>query len=412
MVSTKYAPYINYHEALNNPILGDNYAETPMFIGKGKGEGSTKDVYEFRSYQEAKKALGSGSDALATTIKEFYVENNNNTDSNVRVNKTYAMNLGSSPSVEDYLTAVANSKYKKDATAMVFTGLDWGAYNAETGYANQETIKDMLCSCLDIIHEDGNDNARNQMESGILRIIYVELPEDAEDEKLIKLMEYLRVSNTSLEGPHNTAVHDSRIAFIENQTYEKTHLFGRTVARICNTPYYIEPGYDTYKSVPVGVFKERTPEDRDALFNAGVIFNEDDYTLPEITPRICLAVSSAWGVTNLDNDDYNDRVNDALIHARRNADYQVRQLLKIIAPQIKRNETSVNIAFVQTDCQVYLENQVSMGRLMDFTISVQEVALNPYQLKVSGTMTPVNSTLGIDFENYVGAPYPIATDYI
>ena len=116
MVSTKYAPYINYHEALNNPILGDNYAETPMFIGKGTGDGSTKDVYEFRSYQEAKKELGSGSDALATTIKEFYVENNNNTDSNVRVNKTYAMNLGSSPSVENYLTAVANSKYKKDAT--------------------------------------------------------------------------------------------------------------------------------------------------------------------------------------------------------------------------------------------------------------------------------------------------------
>ena len=60
---------------------------------------------------------------------------------------------------------------------------------------------------------------------------------------------------------------------------------------------------------------------------------------------------------------------------------------------------------------VYFED----GKIVCYDVKPQlekEVALNPYQLKVSGTMTPVNSTLGIDFENYVGAPYPIATDYI
>lgn len=424
MVSTKYAPYINYHEALNNPIVGENYSEVPLFIGKGTGTGSIKNVSEFKSYLDAKKELGTGDDSLAITVKEFYVENNNNTEGSLRVNKSYAMNLGASATVNDYLTALENSKYKKEATCISFTGLDWGAYTEPVveddertpgSYANQATIKAMLISALSLIHEDGDDDKVNQMESGILRILYVPLPENASDEAIKDLMAFLRIKNTGLDA--NLQAKDSRLAFVENQvvyaadeTTVLARFFGRTIARICNTPYYIEPGYDSYKSIPVGFFKERTPEERDELFNAGVIFNEDDYSLAEITPRICLAVSSAWGVDSLN--DVDDRVNDALIHTRRNADYQVRQLLKIIAPQLKRNETSVNLAFVQTDCQLYLEQQVMLGRLMDFTIKVQEAVLNPYQLKVTGTMTPVNSTLAIEFENYIGTPYPVATDYI
>ena len=191
---------------------------------------------------------------------------------------------------------------------------------------------------------------------------------------------------------------------------ENNNFIGRTISKICNTPYYMEAGYEAYNSISVGLFNERSTEERDALLNAGVVFNEDDYSLPEITPRICLTVSSAWGVDS--TSDVDSRVNDALVHTRRNADYQVRELLKIIAPQLKRNETSVNIAFVRTDCQLYLENEISEGHIMEFSISVEEATLNPYQLKIIGSITPVNSTLGIDFENYIGAPYAVASDYV
>lgn len=432
MVSTKKAPYINYHEALNNPIKGENYAEVPLFIGKGQGAGSVEKVSEFKTYLEAKTVVGEGTDSLATTVKEFYIENNNNPDNTLRVNKCYAMNLGSTATTANYLTALDNSKYKKDASAIVFTGLDWGKYTAPTedddgSYENQETIKNMLLSALDIIHEDKDDEAVNQMESGILRILYVELPAYCDtttsptthtlftDEALIQLTKYLREEVSGSTA--NKKLQDSRLVFVENQITlkednitEVDKFFGRTIARICNTPYYVEAGYEGYKSIEIGSFRERKPEERDALLNAGVLFNEDDYSLPEITPRICLAVSSAWGVDNVNNVD--QRVNDALLHTRRNADHQVRELLKVIAPQLKRNETSVNIAFVRTDCQLYLENQVSLGRLMDFSIKVEEASVNPYQLKVSGSMTPVNCTIGIDFENYIGAPYTVATDYI
>ena len=121
-------------------------------------------------------------------------------------------------------------------------------------------------------------------------------------------------------------VNSSRVAIVE-----KEHL-GKTIARICSTPYYIEPGYLPYMSVTTGLFEERSDDERDELFGTGLIFNEDDYTLPSITPRICLATSTAWGV-----EDHDMRVNDALIHARRNVDHHVRQILKIVAPQLKRN---------------------------------------------------------------------------
>lgn len=196
-------------------------------------------------------------------------------------------------------------------------------------------------------------------------------------------------------------VQSPRVALIE-----KNHI-GKTIARICSTPYYLEPGYNGYRSVPVGVFGTRTVDERDSLFSAGLIFNEDDYTLPSITPRICLGVSTAWGIENHDM-----RVNDALIHARRNVDHHIRTILGILAPQLKRNETSVAIRYLQTQIDNYLSNEMDNGYIMEYSVTVSESEYNPYTLLVNGKITPVNSTLAIEFENTVGQPYSVASLYV
>ena len=196
-------------------------------------------------------------------------------------------------------------------------------------------------------------------------------------------------------------VASSRVATVEKE------LFGKTIARICSTPYYIEPGYLPYMSVIQGTFKERSSDERDTLFGTGIIFNEDDYTLNTVTPRICLATSTAWGV-----EDHDLRVTDALIHARRNVDHHVRRILNIIAPQLKRNETSVTLRHVKNEIDTYLDSELSRGTIMAYEFDIKESGYNPYALLIKGRITPVNSTLAIDFENTVGSPYAIATDYV
>jgi len=196
-------------------------------------------------------------------------------------------------------------------------------------------------------------------------------------------------------------VASSRIALVE-----KEH-FGKTIARICSTPYYIEPGYLPYMSVPQGVFRELSGDDRDELFATGLIFNEDDYTLSAVTPRICLATSTAWGV-----EDHDVRTTDALIHARRNADHHVRRMLSIIAPQLKRNETSVNLRIIKNQLDEYLDSELSRGTIMEYAFDIVESSYNPYTLLIRGRITPVNSTLAIEFENTIGSPYAIASEYV
>jgi len=196
-------------------------------------------------------------------------------------------------------------------------------------------------------------------------------------------------------------VQSSRIGIVDG-TY-----FGRTIARICSTPYYIEPGYLPFMSIGTGVFEERSDDNRDSLFSAGLIFGEDDYTLSIVTPRICATTSTAWGI-----EDHDMRSTDALIHARRNVDYHIRKILNIIAPQLKRNETSVTLRYVQNQIDLYLDNELRRGTIMAYSVKVTESSYNPYKLLVKGKITPVNSTLAIEFENTVGSPYAIASEYV
>lgn len=196
-------------------------------------------------------------------------------------------------------------------------------------------------------------------------------------------------------------VQSSRVGIVEKD------FFGKTIARICSTPYFIEPGYLPFMSVTSGVFKERSKDERDSLFATGLIFNEDDYTLSSPTPRICLATSTAWGV-----EDHDMRTTDSLIHARRNVDYHVRRMFKIIAPQLKRNETSVNLRHVKNQIDIYLNSELQKGTIQEYYFDLIESSYNPYALLLKGRITPVNSTLAIEFENTVGSPYAIASDYV
>ena len=452
------APYINYTELDSNPLLTGEGSEIPIFIGTSSNtisEVSRKNIYTCKNFQEVEDRLGT-TGSLYNNIREFYKENNARLlsgQTTLSVPYIYVFDLGSNNKIEDYRKAVKESKVKRDSTCVAIVGeaaqsandLKWVTltegqdtlYELENAdnvafsplyyeSLNQD-VKDAITKAMSggkltsaektkfdtafsgnaknlqiTFAKTINNELKEETHHGMLRIAYMGLRTQQQNEEFEEYVEWVSDITTAIKSP--------RIGFVElHQPYD----LGLTVARVCSTPYYVEPGYDRYLSVETTqyeYFAERTPEERDALFNAGLIFNEYDYTLPEITPRICLAVSSAWGVTEIAQAD--KRVNDALIHARRNVDHQIRELFKVIAPQLKRNETSVNLMQLQTELNICLESEVDAGRLQEYEIDIEEVTMNPYCLKISGRIVPVNSTLAIEFENYVGAPYAIATDYI
>lgn len=467
----KRAPYINYNELDSNPLLTGDGAEIPIFIGTSSNEVesvSRDNIYYCRNIEDVENIIGKTGN-LYSNLEKFCEETQLRLlsgETDTAVPYFYLFDLGSNNSISDFRKALKESKVKREATCVVFTDtaqvsttdLRWEEFTETEGnesvtkyklknyseilfsplfynslIAQEKTIidnglsgvkltsaekstfmakfdaeaKNKLITFANVIKNELKDEAKQ----ALLRIAYFGLPtQTASETEFSQYIQRIEDITSTINYP--------RIGFIELVHNDD---LGLTVARICSTPYYIEPGYGKYYSVETSqykYFKERLPEERDALFNAGLIFNEYDYTLEEITPRICLAVSSAWGVKQTvtegvyDSADYGKRVNDALIHARRNVDEQIRKLFKVIAPQLKRNETSVNLMQLQTELNICLEDEKDNGRIQEYEIDIEEITMNPYCLKISGRIVPVNSTLAIEFENYVGAPYAIATDYI
>ena len=278
------------------------------------------------------------------------------------------------PIGDDFTDALELITTKKEVQTIGIIGLE-----------NIASIKTELATELSLESQDG-----------FLRIVYIQAPAIGNNETYTHYAESIATLNES--------INNTRICLVEPE------FFGYHLAKICNTPYYLEVGYLPYYSVDIGVFKDLTKDERDALCMAGLIFGEDDYTLSEVVPRMCLGVSSAFGKVN--KADYKLRTVDALLHARRNVDHQVREIYKIIAPQLKRNETSVTLRYVQDEVMSYLDSELAKGTIMQYEFSIEESSFNPYCLLVKGKIVPVNSTLAIEFKNTIGSPYSVATDYI
>lgn len=250
-------------------------------------------------------------------------------------------------------------------------------------------------------------------EDGLLKIVYFQAPAKGKDESVRQYANRIaHINQKHKETIDNEEVsvdgaNSSRIAFIEPKYY------GTLLGKICNTYYYLEPGYLPINSMSTGEFDVYSNDERDMLCMSGLIFGEDDVLLPTTIPRICLGVSSSFGrqYSNVGNG-YESRPADALLHARRNVDHQVREILGILAYQIKRNETSVTITYLKNQIMNYLEDELRNGTIQAYSFNVGESAYNPYCLLVTGSMIPVNSTLAIEFSNKIEAPYMVASNYV
>ena len=386
------APYIKYTEETSVVNYGNTNSEIPVFIAPTKvnvtsGNNTTyadvtvdKDhIYLISSFREAEalfKQTGATTDTeLLKHLRQYFTENNYYFADEFGTPYVYVIPVPTTDtSGTDFTNALELITTKKEVQTIALMGV-----------SDIASIKTELATYLSLESQDG-----------FLRIAYIQAPTLNENETYSAYATRIGGINETLNNP--------RICLVENE------FFGYHIAKICNTPYYVEVGYIPYYSVQIGEFKELTKEERDKMCMCGLIFGEDDYTLSEVVPRMCLGVSSAFGKTQ--KADYGKRTVDSLLHSRRNVDHQVREIYKIIAPQLKRNETSVTLRYVQDEVMSYLDSELAKGTIMEYEVSVEESSYNPYCLLVKGRIVPVNSTLAIEFKNTIGSPYAVASEYV
>ena len=339
----------------------------------------TDHLYLYNNIDAVKEDIVS--ERLIEVIEDFFTENKYYMNESMGSSYIYVIPLPPGdglPVGKEFTKALSLLKLRKEITSIVIVDLGILSTQVELkGFLNEEA------------------------EKAHLRIAYYESPVNNETESIVNgkiKSKYEKYADVILEI--NQVVNSSRIAVVERE------FFGKHIAKIANTQYYVEPGYLPYYSVNTGEFLQLNEDERDALCMAGLIFGEDDYTLEYPVPRMCLGVSSAFGKHS---SDYRTRTTDSLLHARRNVDHHVRELIKIIAPQIKRNETSTTLRSVQDLALAYLNTEYGKGTIMEYEFSVSESTVNPYCLIIRGKITPVNSTLAIEFYNVIGSPLSVSS---
>lgn len=374
-MSINETPKVKYFESDSNPTLAGVGAEIPCFIGVSGNKTPKTSIQKFKNFQQVYKTVENGglgtnleSNPLLEVIRDFFQEIRKTQSEDASVPYIYVIDLGEADlkTAKTWTDAMDEAKKKREIQV-----------EAYVGFKKTDEISDVISimnSAVEIIKEDStHGNPRNA---------YFTVA-DATDEDLIK---YTDDSQTNY-------IQNTRIGLIEPP------YFGKSIAKICITPYYEEPGYTDFRTIKPGEFSNRTREQADELEAAGIIFINDELAAQEIHPRINLAVSTAFATTP------DNRPNDSLFHARRNVDQLIREAYDILYVQLKRNETETNLSFLQSDLDVLVDGKISDGYMMAGTeINVIESETNPYDLKVEGVAVPVNSTLLIGFSMYIEAP--------
>lgn len=380
-------PKIKYSETSTDPTVGGDGAEIPVIMGITGNSTPASGILTFRNYSAACKTVANGgigtdtsTNPLLAFLKKFFEENVQKESSDLVVPYVYVIDLGTGRTTTGsgneavttlttatFTTAFANAKIKRDATAEVLVGFEKDDTAAQ--------IIPLIDSALAAIAADAV--------RGSPRILYFSVDGMTMDE--------LKALTNATNAKY---VQDSRCALVG--LYNE---FGKTCARIFTTHYSEEPGYAPYRSVAPNTFIERTSTVEDAIQNAGIIFNHDEKPAKNIYPKINLAVSTSFAKAS------DNRPNDCLLHARRNVDQLIRDAFEVIYPQLKRNETEVNLSYLQADLDHLVNEKILAGYMMEGTqMFVEESASNPIELQVIGVAVPVNATEIINFELYIKPP--------
>jgi len=375
-------PGVYFNESTEYELQG-NGGKIPVFIGKTGNEAATgykvdgTQIQQFASWNEvnrtvANEGIGTDTDTnpLLAVLKDFFTEAEVKDSGDIGIPYIYVIDVGDGTDKDAWLAALTTAKTKKDAIVEVYVG-------AENISAQGYTLSDFISAAYGSIStETANLNLRTAFTTQA----------SATDSQLIAL------------NPSSGGILKSRIGIIEPL------LFGKHVAMICCTPYYLEPGFLEYRTVEPGTFKARTDAEIMALQNAGIIFGADEVVSDLTVCRINLCTSTAFAK--------NPRPADALFHARFNADHLLREVFKAVFGQVKANETVSYIVKNQTKVDAVIDEEVRNERMIPYDsatgkgtkLTLQESDSEAYDMDLVGQIQGVNATYAIQVKVQIKNP--------
>lgn len=357
-------------------------SKIPVFIGKTGNTGSAdykvdgSVALKFTNYDDANKAITAGGigldNELNKILKNFFEEARLKQPDDIGVPHVYVIDVGAGTSRDAWLTAVETAFSKIDASIMAFVGTE------NIQYTPEGADEPVTYSVVDLAKavKVAIDTRTHTFE--LWNAFFTK--KDATDAQLIALTDA------------TNGVQKSRIGIIEWDNYR----FGKTVARICLTPFNQEVGFVKYRSVESGEFPERNLTQKLALQNAGIIFNHDEMYSDEMNPRMNICLATSYAATN--------KPADAMFHARFIADALLKDIYEAIYPLIKANDTASNLVKIQVKIDTVIDEYIRNGDCISFNkdtglgtrLIAQPSDKDPYDVEIVGSIQPVNAILAID----------------
>ena len=381
-------PGVYFNETTEYELQG-NGGKIPVWIGKTGNTAATgykvdgTQINKFSSWNEVNRSIANGgigtdtsTNPLLAALEEFFKEAEIQTTEDIGIPYIYVIDVGAGTSKDVWLTALTTAKTAIDAIIEFYVGAE---NISDTGY----TLPDFINAAYASI---STETARLSLRTGFTT------KANATDSELIAL------------NPSSGGILKSRIGIIEPL------YFGKHAARLCCTPYYIEPGFLEFRTVEPGEFKSRTDAEILALQNAGIIFGADEVVSDLVVCRINLAVSTAFA--------NNPRPADSLFHARFNADHLLREVFKAVYPQVKDNESATNIVKRQTKVDAIIDAEVEAERMIPYNsttgdgtkLTLVESDSDPYDMILEGQIQPINCTGAILVKAKIKNPVVIAVE--
>lgn len=383
MAITK-TPGVYFDETVTINTTGDG-SKIPVFIGKTGNTGTSTYkvdgtvIHKYKNYTEASQPITDGGIGTDTTtnpllqvLEDFFEEAEPVAVEDIGVSHIYVIDVGNGTSYDAWETALTTAKTAQDAYIEAYIGL-------ENITDENKTLTNILSKASRIFDAQA---VNLELKNGF----YTKL--NATDTELITLSNQNKFHRIHLLEPYKV---------------------GKSIARICVTPYNIEVGFLPYRSVDPGEFIQRSRADELLLQNSAVIFNHDEYTTSTIYPKMNLCMSSQYTPDDT-------RPADSLFHARYNADTLLRQIFDACYPQVKANETSVKLAYIQSQVDAKVDAAIERGDMIGFDadlnpkgtrLQVYESESEPYFLEVRGNIQPVNSTIAINVKANISAPIAV-----
>ena len=357
-------------------------SKIPVFIGKTGNTGSAdykvdgSVALKFTNYDDLNKAITAGGigldNDLNKVLKNFFEEARLKQPDDIGVPHVYVIDVGAGTSRDAWLTAVETAFSKIDASIMAFVGTENIQYTPEGA---EEPVSYSVVDLAKAV-KVAIDTRTHTFE--LWNAFFTK--KDATDAQLIALTDA------------TNGVQKSRIGIIEWDNYR----FGKTVARICLTPFNQEVGFVKYRSIEAGEFPERNLTQKLALQNAGIIFNHDEMYSDEMNPRMNICLATSYAATN--------KPADAMFHARFIADSLLKDIYEAIYPLIKANDTASNLVKIQVKIDTVIDEYVRNGDCISFNkdtglgtrLVAQPSDKDPYDVEIVGSIQPVNAILAID----------------